>query len=222
MRMDVFYWLGVLAAWCFCTTANSQEEMIFQPLAKAQAARARVAVDEPAELYELSSLVQAKVDTAESGAKIICLVESYRQIEQEMNVARVREEVRTRTVTVEVDGEQKEVEQVFTVKVPFRETAKVMSRVSAGKKPVSIEWDKAKLYRLDGTQVNLEEAKQLLSSLKPVFVIHGMRQVLPPADELIRQVVQEDTLVLVTDELQRHSAVRPPDGMLRIAQPLRR
>ena len=130
--------------------------------------------------YSLSNLVQVKLDASESEAKFICLIESHRYLEEKLMPESPRAEVR-----------------------------KVTRVVPAGKKPLSIDWEKAKLYRLDGSLVQLDEAMELLSSLKPVFVAHSLNQAVLPANELLRQMVNEDALVLATDELRKASQPFP-------------
>ena len=195
--------LAVISVPCLVTVGIAQEvDAVARPVGGFREIRAN-----PETPYSLSNLMQVKLDISESEAKFVCLVESYREEERDGNVAKVRSEERVRIVRANVDGELKEVLQTFTVQVPYTEAGKAKVWVPAGKKPVSIDWEKAKLYRLDGSQVDLEDAKKLLSSLKTVFVVHSIKQPVPPADEAIRGVVKEDALVLATDELRVAPAV---------------
>lgn len=151
-------------------------------------------------LFAEENLVLAKLDASGEIPKIICMVDSYRTEEREAMLTKFRTEKRTRTVTVIKEGKPVEQEQKYTVNVPYREKGMTKTRVPAGKKPASADWSECKLYKLDGSEVSLEEAKKILGQARPVFLVRGKDfGMQKPASELLQRIVSKETLVLATD-----------------------
>lgn len=150
-------------------------------------------------LYSPSNLVLAKLDTTDKSAKLVCMVEAFRIKEVERPVQRMKVEERTRTVRVIVDGKPEEREQTYRVNVPYTENTKIKTKVPAGKKPVSVNWDECRLYRIDGTELTLEDAKDALRKTRPVFLARGKDRAFESPNELFLQIASEDTLILMSD-----------------------
>lgn len=147
----------------------------------------------------LTQLIRAKVEKDGESGKILMLAPSFRTEKREVQVTKMRAEQRERKVMVDRDGKLEEVTQTYNVMVPFTEMVEQSYSVPAGDKPRSIDWDQAKVYRLDGTEVTLDEAAKLLPQLRPVFLIPDQNQPIKAAPALVQQAMQADTLMIVTN-----------------------
>ncbi|MEZ6134901.1 MAG: hypothetical protein R3C53_08330 [Pirellulaceae bacterium] len=150
----------------------------------------------------------AKFDEKDGQPHLVFLVQQYRTEKREVQVTKFRTEQRTRRVkVVRPNGEDQEVEQTYTVNVPYAETMEANVPTPAGEKPVGVSFEKLKLFRLDATPVAPEEAAELLKTLQPVFVgVMGNGDFTAPA-EIIQKALNPKTLVVLTDEVQ----LRRPD-----------
>lgn len=147
--------------------------------------------------FELGDLVLAKLDVSAKGAQLVALVEQTRTEERDVPVTTVRQEVRTRKVTVGEGDQKKEVDQTYTVSIPVTENRTVTVPVSVGKKPTTYAMDQIKIYKLDGTVVQLGEAKQLLEKMQPVFLIQQPQTEFKPLEELYLRALNPNCLVVI-------------------------
>ncbi|MCR9294546.1 MAG: hypothetical protein NXI32_17650 [bacterium] len=199
LRREILGWLLLLL--CLqLSPAFAQQRVEQLPLPKLEPPQKPIP-------YALRRVIQAKLDVSGESPQLICMVERYREEEREGNFVRFREVQRTRTVTLNVDGEEKQVEQAYTVRVPFTQSGLQRVLVPAGKKPVPLAWDDVKLYCLDGSQLNLQEAESQLARLRGVFLVDSLQVKIEPADEILREILRPDTLILATDKL------RDPEGV---------
>ena len=192
-------WLLIVS---LLSTARGQQQVERLPLPKLQPPAKPIP-------FSLRRVIQVKLDTSEATPKLICMVDRFREEEREGNFVRFREEQRTRKITVNIDGEAKQVEQTYTVRVPFTQSGIQRVLVPAGRKPVSLPWDQAKLFRLDGSAVTLEDAEKQLNKLQAVFLIDNLRSEIEPTEDLLQQVLRPDILILATDQLRRTPGCAP-------------
>lgn len=111
-------------------------------------------------------------------------------------------------VTVIQDGEEKQVEQTYQVQVPVTKQGEHKVLVRAGKKPLVVAWDKARVYRLDGSLVKPDEAEKALGQLTTVFLLDDIDSEVRPTSEVVQQVLRPETLIIATGEI----AMRRPQG----------
>lgn len=157
----------------------------------------------PRPRFDQSTLVLAKLDGTKSEPKIVCMVDQFREEEREGWVTKFRSEQRERKVTVIVDGEPTVETRTYTVQIPVRERGMQTVRVAAGKKPVMTAWENVRLYHLNGDPVGVDEAREILSTTRPVFLVQGDLDKAPEsANSLMQQIGTENTLILVTQEAQ--------------------
>ena len=152
--------------------------------------------------YSLHNLTRVKLDAGDDGPRFICMVE--RHVDEVQKVRSTIMEIRqiVRNVRVEVDGEEKDVEKTVTVAVPVTTEFEMSVKAPRGKKPRLIDWDKARLCRLDGTVLTLDEAKEALPTLRTVLLAKGLETPLQPADKDTVSILSPDALVFITDELR--------------------
>ncbi len=154
-------------------------------------------------IFDFNKLAMAKFYEKAGEPHLVFLVDQFRTEKREVNATKFRTEQRTRTVQVtRPDGESENVEQTYTVKVPYVERQEATVLAPAGEKPVTVSFDKLRIYRLDGTRVTPEEAAQLLKALRPVFVASLKNGVFESPTEIVRKVLDPQTLVVLTDEVQ--------------------
>ncbi len=220
MRIKLASSILFLVFAAFSSDALSQQiaepELHFRGQAAAFRVPGRASAADP---IQLSNLVLGKLDRVGNEPRLIVLVEQFRieKKQREVFAMRVENRVRTIKVTDPESGVEKEVEQAYTVNVPFSTKKDVPIRKAAGKKPVVIPLSKVRLYRLDASPVSEEEAAELLENMQPIFLATGFDREIKPASEIIRRALNPNCLIAVTDELQRRQpeAVAPPVPVLR-------
>ncbi len=211
------FWLAVCLMVCVCSTDLPAQETGDQR-SDAQAETVRQKADEavhmqplrpadpfrpvrralPSNPVELSNLTLAKMDANAEEPRLILLVEQFRMEEGEIEFTEMRMEKRTQVYNVTENGKQVRKEREVTVMVPITGKRKGQVRVSAGKKPTTVPFDELKVYRLDGTRVTAEQSAELLATLKPVFLVDGLNRKIEPANDIIRQALRPDMLIVVT------------------------
>jgi hypothetical protein len=147
--------------------------------------------------FELGDLVLAKISDGAKGAQLVALVEQTRAEEREVQVTVLRQEQKTRKVLVGEGDQKKEVEQTYTVSVPVTESRNIVTQVPIGKKPTSYAMEQIKIYKLDGTIVQLEEAKKLLEKMQPVFLVQQPQAEFKPLEELYLRALNPNCLIVM-------------------------
>ncbi len=152
--------------------------------------------------YSLQNLLQIKLDEGEDGPRFICMLETaveeiVRKREHQIQI--VQREVNTREV---VDGVEKDVQKTVEVKVPVVVESQQVQTTRRGKKPTFVDWNRAKLCRLDGTALTLEEAREALQKLQTVFLANNLERPLDGASNEILKVLNPNALVFITDDIR--------------------
>ena len=150
-------------------------------------------------LFQPEHVVMAKLDASGDEPKLVCMVESFRTEEREGMVTKMRVEQRTRTITRVVEGKPVQEEVAYQVRVPYTEKGTTSVQIPAGKKPAVANWDECVLYRVDGTEIDLKDAKALLSSTCPVFLYRGTGLEFVPPNELFQRLISPDAIVVLSD-----------------------
>lgn len=150
----------------------------------------------------LSKLVQAKYHRAGEQASLVFLMEQYRTEERTTKVLELRQETRTRKIKTLKDGKEQEIDQEYTVQVPVSVEKTGPVRISAGRKPVMVPLEKIAVYRLDGSSVDTSELAELLAEMQPVFLARPTGEPPQAASAIVRQAVNPNLLIVLTDEIQ--------------------
>lgn len=161
----------------------------------------------------LSQLVKAKLDAGKEEPQVIVMLPAYRmeKTEGEHFVTEFRTEQRTRTV--QVNGKQ--VEQAYTVSVPYTETVKdPLLPVPAGEKPNSFDADQFQFYDVSGKELSLDEATKRMTRLGPTFLMDRFRGGFAGFSPLQQQALDPDCLVMITPETIRKSP--PGSSIIRV------
>lgn len=160
----------------------------------------------PGRMPSLTQLVKAKLNVNGEKAKLILMLPSYRMEKQkgEQRVTKMRQEQRTRVVNV--NGKQ--VEQTYTVSIPFTETVvDPMVPVSAGIKPNTFDADQFEFFDQDGKSLSAEDAAKHLSGLGPAFLLERFRGNFEGFSELQREALNPNCIVIASPETIQK---RPP------------
>ena len=110
-------------------------------------------------------------------------------------------------------------EQTFTVNIPVTEIREVDTKVPAGRKPITVPLHLCHFFDLNGQELSEADATERLQSLKPVFLLDGSEGELPEIPTIIKQVLKEDCLVIVTLQVIREP--RPMMNRMLQLQPAR-
>lgn len=157
-------------------------------------------------LPQLDDLTQVKLVTLEGERQLVMMLESFRTEEQTGMVTKFRQELRTRTVR---DEQGRNVEQTYTVTVPYREAGEVELKIPAGRKPVSKPASLFRFFDLNRQELSVEQASNKLSSLRAAFLLDRFAGELPELPELYREAINQDCLVIVCEERLRDDGNQP-------------
>ncbi len=151
-------------------------------------------------LPSLNDLTQVKLDLHQGELQLVMMLEGYRTEKRTGRVIKTRVEQRTRTIR---DANGAEKQQTYTVQVPFAEEGEVDIKIPAGRKPVSKKASEFQFFDLKGNALTIEAATEKLKSLQPAFLLDRFAGQLPEIPELYRQALNENCLVIVTEEAIR-------------------
>ena len=144
----------------------------------------------------LSTLVRAKLDPNDGKPQLILMLQSYRMEKMAKPVAVKKTRIETRVRTVKIND--REVEQVYQVAVPYTEQVTEIAK-SAGLKPTTFDISKFKIYDLDANVVSIEEASKRLEKLTPVFLLENTKAPkFNPVPELQKSILKPGSLVIVS------------------------
>ncbi len=191
-----------------CAQAPIPAAVPMMPLRPAQAARTT-------RTPLLSDLVLVKLDRHEGKLQLVMMLESFRTEKREGRVTQVEQVVRTRMVP---DGQGGVKEQVYTVNVPFTAEGEVDVKIPAGRKPVTRPASEFRFLDLKGNELAVDIATEKLNSLQPAFLLDRFVGELPEIPELHRQALNENCLVIVTEESIRDQSNQPLLGEVLPAQ----
>lgn len=157
----------------------------------------------PVRLPELDDLHQAKLSSEGEELQLVVMAEAFRTEVKEGPVTSFKQELRTRTI--EVDGKQ--VEQTYTLQVPFTEYKESEVKVPAGRKPIAVPASECRFFDLQGEELAATDAAERLGSLQPIFLLDGLAAdaKLPKIPAIIRQVVREECLIVTTTRVIREN-----------------
>ncbi|TWT92041.1 hypothetical protein [Stieleria varia] len=145
----------------------------------------------------MTQLVKAKMDLDGENSMLILMLPAFRMEKQEGEhmVTKMRTEQRTRMVNV--NGNQ--VEQTYTVHVPYTETiVDPMVPVSAGIKPSALDANDFEYYDLHGKSLSVTEAGERMNKLVPVFLMEMFRGGNIAISDLQREALNPDCLVITS------------------------
>lgn len=151
-------------------------------------------------LPSLNDLTQVKLALHQGELQLVMMLEGYRTEKRAGRITKTRAEQRTRTIR---DATGAEKQQTYTVYVPFTEEGEVDVKIPAGRKPVSKPASEFQFFDLKGNALTLEAATEKLTSLQPAFLLDRFAGQLPEIPELHRQVLNENCLVIITEEAIR-------------------
>ncbi len=162
----------------------------------------------------LQEVVRAKLDLTGEKPKLVFMLPAYRTEKKEgtFRVIRVRPEQRVRQV--EVNGKQ--VEQTYTVMVPFTEIIDGPElSVAAGDKPHFFDLDDFRFVDLEGNPLTIAETAARLNTLKPAFLMERFMQDSAALPELQRATLRPDVVIILSANEVRP---RAEDSQTRILQ----
>jgi hypothetical protein len=161
-------------------------------------------------LLDLSSVVLAKYADGPKGPQLVAQVDNYQTQQRDVTVTRMIAEKRTRKVKVGTPGEEKVVEQEYTVQIPVTETVKQAVRVPAeGKRLQAFPLDEVSIYRLDATPVSDEDTKQLLEKMTPIFLLNNFQGEVKPIEGPMLQALNPNCLIVVVKPPVNVEAPKP-------------
>ena len=128
------------------------------------------------------------------------LIEQTRTAQRNVPVTKIKQEERTRTVkVVDANGKESEVEQTYIVSIPVIENIDQPVQVPAGKKPTAFPLDELRIYRLDGTKIDVAEARKHLEKMSPIFLLRGFTGDIKPVEGVYLQALNPNCLIVVTN-----------------------
>ncbi len=150
--------------------------------------------------FELANLVLAKFDESPKGPQLVALVEQTRTEQRNVPVTKIKQEERTRKVkVVDANGKESEVEQRYIVSIPVIENIDQPVQVPAGKKPTAFPLDELRIFRLDGTKIDVAEARKHLEKMSPIFLLRGFTGDIKPVEGVYLQALNPNCLIVVTN-----------------------
>ena len=160
---------------------------------------------------DLGKVVLAKFDDGPKGAQLVALIEQTRKEMKSVTITAFRQEVRTRKVQITAaNGELKEVEEPYNVQVPFTQDVMREVQVPVGKKPTAFPFDELRIYRLDGSEVTIAEAKTLLEKTTPIFLLKGFTGDIKPIEGAVLQAINPNCLIVATEPVPQEQAPAIP------------
>lgn len=151
-------------------------------------------------LPSLNDLTQVKLALHQGELQLVMMLEGYRTEKRAGRITKTRAEQRTRTIR---DATGAEKQQTYSVQVPFTEEGEVDVKIPAGRKPVSKPASEFQFFDLKGNALTVEAATEKLTSLQPAFLLDRFAGQLPEIPELHRQALNENCLVIITEEAIR-------------------
>ncbi len=167
---------------------------------------ARLEPSRTSRMPQLSDLTQVKLVTLEGEWQLVMMLESFRTEKQTGIVTKFREETRTRTVR---NDQGRDVEQSYTVTVPFHEEGEVQLKIPAGRKPVSKPASHFRFFDLSGKELTVEQVENKLPQLRAAFLLDRFAGELPELPGLYREVLSHDCLLITCEERIREDNNQP-------------
>ncbi|NND95847.1 MAG: hypothetical protein HKN47_00795 [Pirellulaceae bacterium] len=153
----------------------------------------------PSKNLTLDDLVKAKMVVADGEPQVQVIVNAYRSQKTTMLEPESRIRLDTadgKTLLLKFDGpRRKELKSIVTAITPV------------GPKPVNIPLNEARFFRLDGQKVTANQASEMLTNQRPIFLMEESAGQPPVVPELLRQALATNGLILMTDRRVREIAV---------------